>query len=165
MTRRESISLLVGAAMILPTTTAGSAQPYPTRPIRLIVPYPPGGDADIIGRVIGEKLRERLGQPIVIENRGGAGGILGTGLVNKATPDGYTLLLVPSSHVINPSIYAKLPYDTVKDFAPITMVASAAILMAVNPKVPADTVRGFVEAAKANPKSLANYGSAGACSI
>ena len=106
-------------------------------------------------------MRESLGKPIVIENRGGAGGVLGTGLAAKAAPDGYTLLLVPTSHVINPSIYAKLPYDTVKDFAPITMVASTATLMAVNPKVPADTVRGFVEAAKSNPKSLANYGSAG----
>jgi tripartite-type tricarboxylate transporter receptor subunit TctC len=92
MTRREFISLLVGAAMILPTTTAGSAQPYPTRPIRLIVPYPSGGGTDIIGRVVGEKLRERFGQPIVIENRGGAGGVLGTGLAAKAAPDGYTLL-------------------------------------------------------------------------
>ena len=106
-------------------------------------------------------MRESLGKPIVIENRGGAGGVLGTGLAAKAAPDGYTLLLVPTSHVINPSIYAKLPYDTVQDFAPITMVASTATLMAVNPKVPADTVRGFVEAAKSNPKSLANYGSAG----
>jgi len=97
----------------------------------------------------------------VVDNRGGAGGVLGTEIAAKAAPDGYTLLLVPTSHVINPSIYAKLPYDTVKDFAPITMVALASILMAVNPRVPATTVRGFVEAAKADPKSLANYGSAG----
>jgi tripartite-type tricarboxylate transporter receptor subunit TctC len=97
----------------------------------------------------------------VIENRSGAGGTLGTALVAKATPDGYTLLLVPTSHVINPSIYARLPYDTERDFAPITMVASAAILMAVHPAVPADTVRGFVEASKARPKELANFGSAG----
>jgi tripartite-type tricarboxylate transporter receptor subunit TctC len=166
MGRPAFISFLVGAAMILPAT-AGSAQPYPTRPIRLIVPYPPGGGTDIVGRVLGDKLRESLGQPIVIENRGGAGGVLGTGLAAKAAPDGYTLLLVPTSHVINPSIYAKLPYETVRDFAPITMVASTAILMAVNPKVPTDTVRGFVDAAKSDPKSLANYGSAGVarCSI
>ena len=87
--------------------------------------------------------------------------MLGTEVVAKAAPDGYTLLLVPTSHVINPSIYAKLPYDTVKAFAPITMVASAAILMAVNPRVPATTVHGFVDAAKADPKGIANFGSAG----
>jgi tripartite-type tricarboxylate transporter receptor subunit TctC len=87
--------------------------------------------------------------------------VLGTEVAAKAVPDGYTLLLAPSSHVINPSIYAKLPYDTLKDFAPITMVASAAILMAVNPRVPANTVRGFVDAAKADPKGIGNYGSAG----
>ena len=146
--------------MIMPAA-AGAAGVFPNRPIRLIVPYPPGGGTDIVGRVLGDKLRASLGQPIVIDNRGGAGGVLGTELAAKASPDGYTLLLVPTSHVINPSIYAKLPYDTVKDFAPITMVASASILMAVNPRVPATTVRGFVEAAKADPKSLGNYGSAG----
>jgi tripartite-type tricarboxylate transporter receptor subunit TctC len=146
--------------MILPAA-AVAADAFPNRPIKLIVPYPPGGGTDIVGRVLGERLSANLGQPIVIDNRGGAGGVLGTELVAKAAPDGYTLLLVPTSHVINPSIYAKLPYDTAKDFAPITMVASAAILMAVNPHVPADTVRGFVEAAKADPKSIANYGSAG----
>jgi tripartite-type tricarboxylate transporter receptor subunit TctC len=146
--------------MVLPAA-AHAADDYPHRPIRLIVPYPPGGGTDIVGRVLGEKLGASLGQPIVIDNRGGAGGVLGTELVAKAAPDGYTLLLVPTSHVINPSIYVKLPYDTAKDFAPITMVASAAILMAVNPSVPADTVRGFVEAAKARPKAIANYGSAG----
>jgi len=97
----------------------------------------------------------------VIDNRGGAGGLLGTGLAARAAPDGYTLLLVPTSHVINPSIYAKLPYDTIQDFAPITMVASSAILMAVNPRVPADSVKAFVAAAKADPKAIANYGSAG----
>ncbi|HEY7246925.1 MAG TPA: tripartite tricarboxylate transporter substrate binding protein [Xanthobacteraceae bacterium] len=158
--RRELIALVGGISLIL-AAGADATEPYPAKPIRLIVPYPPGGGTDIVGRVLGDKLRESLGQPIVIENRGGAGGAVGTGVVAKAAPDGYTLLLVPTSHVINPSIYAKLPYDTVKDFAPITMVASAAILMAVNPSVPADTVRGFVEAAKADPKSLATYGSAG----
>jgi len=152
--------LLIAATAILPAA-AWAADAFPNRPIRLVVPYPPGGGTDIVARVLGEKLGASLGQPIVVDNRGGAGGVLGTEIAAKAAPDGYTLLLVPSSHVINPSIYAKLPYDTVADFAPIAMVASAAILMAVNPHVPADTVRGFVEAAKANPKALGNYGSAG----
>jgi tripartite-type tricarboxylate transporter receptor subunit TctC len=160
MRRRDFIGLLGGAAMMLPGS-AGAADSYPTRPIRLIVPYPPGGGTDIVGRILGDKLHASLGQPIVIDNRGGAGGVLGTQLAAKAAPDGYTLLLVPTSHVINPSIYAKLPYDTMKDFAPITMVASAAILVAVNPRVPADSVKAFVAAAKANPKMIANYGSAG----
>jgi tripartite-type tricarboxylate transporter receptor subunit TctC len=158
--RREFIILPLGAAMMLPTA-ARALDTFPSRPIRLIVPYPPGGGTDIVGRVLGEKVSASLGQPIVVDNRGGAGGVLGTEIVAKAAPDGYTLLLVPTSHVINPSIYAKLPYDTAKDFAPITMVASVPILMAVNPRVPAETVRGFVEAAKANPKAIGNYGSAG----
>jgi tripartite-type tricarboxylate transporter receptor subunit TctC len=160
MRRREFITLLGGAA-VLPAAAAGAAEIFPSRPIRLIVPFPAGGGTDIVGRVLGQRLHESLGQPFVIDNRGGAGGTLGTALGAKSPPDGYTLLLVPTSHVINPSIYAKLPYDTEKDFAPITMVASAAILMAVNPRVPGDTMRGFIDAAKARPQAIANYGSAG----
>jgi len=160
MRRREFLTLLSGAAMMLPAV-ADAAETFPSRPIRLIVPYPPGGGTDIIARVLGEKLRGSLGQPVVIDNRGGAGGVLGTELAAKAAPDGHTLLLVPTSHVINPGVYPKLPYDTAKDFAPITMVASSATLMAANLAVPADTVPGFVEAAKARPQALANFGTAG----
>jgi tripartite-type tricarboxylate transporter receptor subunit TctC len=164
MKRREFIGLFVGAVMILPATAA-AAESFPTRPIRLVVPYPAGGGTDIVGRMLGQKLHESLAQPIVIDNRGGAGGTIGTALAAKSAPDGYTLLLVPTSHVINPSIYAKLPYDTERDFAPITMVASAAILMAVHQRVPADTIGGFIEAAKARPQAIANYGSAGAGTV
>src|SRR5262245_52832052 len=163
MRRRDFMTLLAGAAML--PAAARAAEPFPVRPIRLVVPYPAGGGTDIVGRVLGQKLHESLGQPVVIDNRGGAGGAIGTGMAAKSAPDGYTLLLVPTSHVINPSIYAKLPYDTEKDFAPITMVASAAILMAVNPRVPAKTIRDFVDAAKAQPQTIANYGSAGAGTV
>ena len=163
MRRRDFMNLLGGVAML--PAVARAAEPFPIRPIRLVVPYPAGGGTDIVGRVLGQKLHESLGQPVVIDNRGGAGGTIGTGLAAKSTPDGYTLLLVPTSHVINPSIYAKLPYDTERDFAPITMVASAAILMAINPRVPAKTIRDFVETAKAQPQTLANYGSAGAGTV
>jgi tripartite-type tricarboxylate transporter receptor subunit TctC len=158
--RRRFLELLCSASFAVPGR-ASAAEPFPSRPIRLIVPYPPGGGTDIVGRLLGQKLHESLGQPVVIDNRGGAGGTLGTAAAAKSAPDGYTLLLVPTSHVINPSIYAKLPYDTISDFAPITMVASASILMAVHPAVPANSVRDFVEAAKANPQRLADYGSAG----
>src|SRR5215469_5239033 len=159
--KRRDFTILVGSAALILPVAADAVEAFPNRPIRLVVPYPPGGGTDIVGRILGEKLGASLGQPIVVDNRGGAGGVLGTEIVVKAAPDGYTLLLVPTSHVINPSIYAKLPYDTIKDFAPITMVASAPILMAVNPRVPAETVHDFVDAAKADPKGIANFGSAG----
>jgi tripartite-type tricarboxylate transporter receptor subunit TctC len=158
---RRAFITVVGGTLLTLAAGANATEPFPTRPVRLIVPYPAGGGTDIVGRVLGQKLHESLGQPIVIDNRGGAGGTIGTALAAKSAPDGYTLLLVPTSHVINPSIYTKLPYDTEKDFAPITMVASAAILMAIHPSVPADTVSGFIEAAKARPQTLANFGSAG----
>jgi tripartite-type tricarboxylate transporter receptor subunit TctC len=165
MPRRGLITLLIALLAGALTPTARAADPYPDRPIRLIVPFPAGGGTDIVARVLGQKLHESLGQPVIIDNRGGAGGTIGTAQAAKAAPDGYTLVLVPTSHVINPSIYAKLAYDTEKDFAPITMVASASILMAVNPRVPADTIAGFVAAAKAQPQAFADYGSAGAGTV
>jgi tripartite-type tricarboxylate transporter receptor subunit TctC len=160
VSRRELINVLSGTVLIS-AAVANARESFPARPIRLIVAYPPGGGSDIIARVLGQKLHESLGQPVVIDNRGGASGTIGTAAAAKSAPDGYTLLLVPTSHVTNPSIYAKLPYNTENDFAPITMVASAAILMAVHPSVPADTVRGLIEVAKARPQTIANYGSAG----
>lgn len=160
MRRRDFISALGGAGLGL-ATRAQAADEYPSRTIRIVVPYPPGGGTDIVGRIIADKLQTSLGRPVVVDNRGGAAGVIGTALVAKAEPDGYTLLLAPTSHVINPSIHAHLPYDTVKDFAPITMVGATAVLMAVNPRVPAHSVRELVEAAKARPQAIGTYGSAG----
>ncbi len=160
MRRRDFIGALGGLGLVLPKP-ARAADDYPNRPVRIVVPYPPGGGTDIVGRILADKLQASLGKPFVVDNRGGAAGVIGTALVAKAEPDGYTLLLAPTSHVINPSIHAHLPYDTVKDFASITMVGSTAILMAVNPRVPARSVRELVEAAKAQPQAIATYGSAG----
>lgn len=159
MRRRDFVCALGGAGIVL--ATAARADDYPGRPVRIVVPYPPGGGTDIVGRIVADKLQASLGQPVVVDNRGGAAGVIGTGIVAKADPDGYTLLLAPTSHVINPSVHAHLPYDTIKAFAPITMAGSTGILMAVNPRVPAHSVRELVEAAKAQPQSIATYGSAG----
>lgn len=142
------------------TICVAQSQPYPTRPIRLVVPYPPGGGTDIIARIVGQRLIESLGQQIIVDNRGGAGGTIGTDIVAKSVPDGYTILMAPTSHVINPSIYSKLPYDTVKDFVPITFAVSATILLVVHPSVPAKSVKELIALAKARPGQL-NFGSAG----
>ncbi len=148
------VVLWAGFASVAP------AQTYPAKPIRLVVPYPPGGGTDIIARIVGQKLSENVAQQIVIDNRGGAAGTIGTDIVAKSPADGYTILMAPTSHVINPSIYSKLPYDTVKDFVPITLAASATILLVVHPSVPVKSVRELITFAKARPGQL-NFGSAG----
>jgi tripartite-type tricarboxylate transporter receptor subunit TctC len=127
----------------------------------MIVPFPPGGPNDILGRVIGAELSKQVGQQVVIDNRGGAGGTIGTDLAAKAAPDGYTLLLAGTASLsINPSLMAKLPYDAVNDFAPITLLATAPSLLIVHPSLPVKTVRDLIVLAKAKPGSL-NYASAG----
>ena len=137
------------------------AQDYPTKPIRLMVPFPPGGSTDIVARIVGQKLSAQLGQPVVVENRGGAGGTIGTGVVAKAAPDGYSLLVgTTSTHVVAPSVYAKLEYDPVKDFAPVGLMAVTPYLLVVNPNVPAKTVAELVGLMRAQPGRL-NYASAG----
>jgi tripartite-type tricarboxylate transporter receptor subunit TctC len=136
-------------------------QQYPTRPIRLIVAFPPGGSTDIIARVIGQRLGERLGQQIVIDNRGGAGGTIGTELAARGNPDGYTLTMgTTSTHVVSVAVYSKLPYDPTKDFAPITLVAITPYLLVVNPNVQARTLKEFVSLVKSQAGKL-NYASAG----
>ena len=148
------------ALVLLICAGFGLAHAYPDRPVRLVVPYPPGGGTDVIGRLLAQRLGDRLGQQVIVENRGGAGGVIGTDIVAKAAPDGYTLLLVPTSHVINPSVYAKLPYDTRRDFAPVSLIASASIMLAVNPSVQARNVAELILVARSGG-SVANFGSAG----
>src|SRR3989475_12027367 len=139
---------------------AASALAWPTKPVTFIVPYPPGGGTDVIARIYQEPLSKQLGQPVVIENRGGAGGSLGTGVAARATPDGHTLLFTLSSHTINPVIYPNLTYDTERDLRPISQVASLPQLFAVNPATPYKTFAELVEYMKRNPGRL-DYASVG----
>ena len=137
------------------------AQAWPTKPIRLMVPFPPGGSTDIVARIVAQKLSERLGQSMVIENRGGGGGTIGTAAVAKATPDGYNLTIASTStHVVAPGVYGKLEYDPIKDFTPIGLMAVSPYLLVVNPGVPAKTLQDLVALAKKQPGKL-NYASAG----
>jgi tripartite-type tricarboxylate transporter receptor subunit TctC len=131
------------------------AQTFPAKPVRLIVPFPAGGPADMLARVLGEKVAERWGQQVVVENRGGAAGNIGAELVARAAPDGHVVLLNASSHVINGILYSKLPYDPIKDFTPITQVASYQHMFVVHPSVPARTVKEFVALAKSKPGQIA----------
>jgi len=137
------------------------AQTWPSKPIRVMVPFPPGGSTDIVARIMAQKLEKPLGQPLVVENRGGAGGTIGAAIGAKAAPDGYVLTLgSTSTHVVAPSVYQKLEYDPVKDFAPISLVAVTPYLLAVNPNVPAKNVAELVGLMKKQPGKL-NYASAG----
>jgi tripartite-type tricarboxylate transporter receptor subunit TctC len=137
------------------------AQAWPAKPIRLMVPFPPGGSTDIVARIVAQKLSERLGQSIVIENRGGAGGTIGTAAIAKSAPDGYNLTVASTStHVVAPGVYTKLEYDPVKDFAPVGLMAVSPYLLVVTPSVPAKTLQELVALAKKQPGKL-NYASAG----
>ncbi|MDO8596981.1 MAG: tripartite tricarboxylate transporter substrate binding protein, partial [Sulfuricaulis sp.] len=137
------------------------AKDYPSKPIRLVVPFAPGGPMDFIGRVLGQKIARVTGQNLFIDNRAGAGGVIGTDVVAKSLPDGYTILHTSSGHATLPSILKSLPYDPVKDFTPITLVAnSTGLVLVVHPSVPARSVREFIALAKSHPGKL-NYGSVG----
>src|SRR5437660_1608844 len=152
---------IAAAALLLWTALAGAQEPaYPTRPIRIVVPFPAGGAADAIPRVIGERLASRWGQPVVVENRAGASGSIGAEAVARAEPDGYTLLATPPAPlVINPSLYLKLPYDPTQ-FVPVTVMAAIPSVLLVHPRVPANSVPEFVAFVRANPDKL-NYASQG----
>jgi tripartite-type tricarboxylate transporter receptor subunit TctC len=139
---------------------AAAQDRYPSKPIRLVIPFPPGGGADAVARPLGPLLTETLGQPIVLDNRGGANGNLGAEIVAKAPSDGYTLLLVNSSFTISAGLYARLPFDPVGDFTPISLVGATPSLLATHPSLPVHSVKEFVELAKARPGKL-TYGSSG----
>jgi tripartite-type tricarboxylate transporter receptor subunit TctC len=159
---RVTVRLAVLILVLFQATfsVAQPADPYPSRPVRLVLPFPPGGGTDILGRLIAERLAARLGQPVVVENRGGAGGNLGAEAAARAAPDGYTILLAAPTLAISPSLYAKLAYDPIKDFAPISLVATVPNVMITHPSVPAQTLREFIALAKSKPGAM-NFGSGG----
>lgn len=156
--RRRLLAALAAAALSGPG--AVQAQGYPDHPIRFIVPYPPGGGTDVIARIVQGKLQAALGQNIIIDNKGGAGGSVGTDIVAKAPADGYTVLFTLNSHTVNPAIYAKLPFDTLKDFEPVGTVASLPQILVAHPQFAANTVAELIALAKAKPDTLA-YASVG----
>jgi len=150
----------MGVALSPWPAEAQTADAWPAKPIRFILPFPPGGGTDILGRLIAERLTANLGQPVVTENRGGAGGNVGAEAAAKSAPDGYTIVLVAPSLAISPSLYSKLNYDAVKDFAPVSLVATVPNVMITNPAVPAGTLKEFIALAKSKPGEM-NFGSGG----
>lgn len=139
---------------------AAAQQPWPSKPVRIVVPFAPGGSTDVVARMVGQKLSAIWGVPVIIENRAGGGGNVGADLVAKSPADGYTLLMASGSITINPHIYKKMPFDTVKDLTPITNVASGPMLVVVNESAPQKTLKELIDFAKANPGKV-NFGSAG----
>src|SRR5689334_814490 len=153
-----AMSALLIAMCVVPATRA--AETYPDRPVRLVVGFPPGGAADILGRIVAHELTSGLGQQVVVDNRGGAGGLIATEITARANPDGYTLLFTSIPHVINPHLYSKVTYDPVRDFTPIIQFVSVPLMMASGPSLPAKTVKEVIAIAKAKPGQI-NYGSGG----
>jgi tripartite-type tricarboxylate transporter receptor subunit TctC len=157
--RRVRRSFIAATALVLVCLTV-AAQTYPSRPIKFIVPYPPGGGTDVVARILAEPLTAELGQTIVIDNRGGAAGNVGTEIAARAPADGYNILFTLSSHTINPKLYDKLPFDVERDFVPISMAALIPQILVVHPSVPANNVQELIALAKASPGKL-NYASVG----
>jgi tripartite-type tricarboxylate transporter receptor subunit TctC len=161
--RARTITVLILA--LAAVAGVSSAQNYPSRPIRFIVPFPPGGGNDVMARIIGQKFTDAFGQQVVIDNRGGAGGNIGTETAARAAPDGYTLFLGGvGSHGTNPGLQSKLPYDPIKDFAPVSQIASASLVVVANPGLPAKTIGELVQYAQSRPGQI-NYASSGTGSI
>ncbi len=160
---RTAYALL--ALSLLGAASVARAQAYPDRPIRLVVPFAPGGGTDLTGRAIAQRLSDAFGKPVVVDNRAGAGGVIGADLVAKAAPDGYTLLMgTPGPMTINPNLQKKMPYDTLRDFAPITLTTISPFILVVHPAVPAATVKELIALAKQKPGAL-NFGTAGTGSV
>ena len=155
MTRR----ILLFALAALLASTAALAQTFPTKPLRLVIPFPPGGSNDVVGRMIAFQLSERLGKSVVVDNQGGAGGIIGTEAVARANPDGYTLLLISVAHAFGASMY-KLPYDPIGAFAPVSILGTGPVALCINPKLPVNSLEDLIALAKAKPGDL-NYATAG----
>jgi len=155
------IALAIGLTAMASSTFAQAAANYPARPIKIVVPFAPGGTTDMLARLVGQRLTQSWGQPVVIENKPGAGATLGADIVAKSAPDGYTLLMGAAHHTIAQQVYAKIPYHFDRDFAPITMVAMVPNMVVVNSEVPAKNIAEFIALAKTQPGKL-NYGSAGA---
>src|SRR5258707_7336626 len=162
--RRQFLHLAAGAVELPTMPRIARAPTYPSRPVRIIVPFPAGQATDTIARLMGQSLLERLGQPFVIENRTGAGGNIGTESVVRATPDGYTLVLVGLSTAMNATLYKKLNFNFIRDMAPVASIGGAPYVMVINPSVPAKTVPEFIAYAKANPSKI-NMGSSGSGSV
>jgi len=157
---RASLPAAAGLAFaLLGLADPAAAQDYPIRPVRLIIPFPPGGSNDVVGRLIATHLAERLGKQVVVDNRGGAGGVIGTEVVAKSPADGYTLLIISMAHAVNPWLY-KLSYDPIKDFVPIGLLAKGANVLVVHPSLPVNSVKDLVALAKQKPGDL-QYASAG----
>ncbi|MBR1188925.1 tripartite tricarboxylate transporter substrate binding protein [Bradyrhizobium sp. AUGA SZCCT0160] len=152
------LQILLAAALLLGGVPTASAQNYPNRPVRVVVGFPAGGPTDVIARLVSQKLSDALGQQFFVENVGGAGGNTASGQVARATPDGYTIMVVSTGFVVNPSLYAKVPYDAVKDFAPVTLVAVSPNVVVVNPSLPARSLPELVQLIRDNP---GKYGFAG----
>jgi tripartite-type tricarboxylate transporter receptor subunit TctC len=143
------------AAILVAAAGATTAQPYPSRPIRLVVPFAPGGSADFVGRLVGQKLSETVGQQVVVENRGGGSGMIGNEQVAKSVPDGYTLTIgTLGPFAVNQSLFGKMPYDPVRDFAPVTLTGSASHVLVAHPSIPVTTVKDLIALAQARPGQL-----------
>jgi tripartite-type tricarboxylate transporter receptor subunit TctC len=160
MRGRNNFAMLFAALVAVVWPLSASAQPYPTKPIRLIVAFPPGGTNDIVARSVAQRLSERLGQQMIVENRPGANGALGAEAAAKSTPDGYTLFIAAVNHVVLPSLYPKLPYDIERDFTPVALLATVPIVVVVNPSLTVKSIAELIALAKSKPGEL-NYASSG----
>ena len=147
-------SLGCAGALYALAAISACAQSYPTKPVRMVIPFAPGGNTDIIGRIFVPKMSQLLGQQIIVDNRGGAGGTIGTDYAARQAPDGYTLIMVSAGHTINPAMIKKLPYDSIKDFAPIGIIADVPTAFVVHPSLPAKNVKQFIAFAKARPGEI-----------